>query len=162
MARIDGGATVSGLAVTNDQVWVANQGGTTIDRIDPKTNKIVGHINVPAAPFWFATQPSSVAATLSNEGVVVLIDPQSGKVGQPITVGALPRDPGFVGGRLWVASQGSEDVSVIDPSTSKVIGSFTLPGPLGIWVAQEALGDGWVLDYAGKTAYRVRPDAGTQ
>ena len=157
-----GGPLVSGVAITPTQVWVANQGGKTISRIDPTTNTIVSSIDLAAAPFWFAVGEKSILATLSNANEAVILDLQTGQPGAPINVGTKPRDPGVVNGKFWVANQGSGDVTVIDPTTSAIDGSFTIPGARGVFVAQQALGDGWILDYAGTTAYRVRAGAGMQ
>jgi DNA-binding beta-propeller fold protein YncE len=159
-ATIDGGPTVSGLAITRDQVWVANQGGTTIDRIDPASNKIVSHVEVGDAPFWFAVGDDKVLASLTSANSVVIIDARTGQAGEPIGVGQVPHDPGFVDGSFWMPNQQSGDVSVIDPSTESLVGSFTPPAARGIFLADQALGDGWVLDYAGVSAYRYRAMAG--
>lgn len=156
VSTIETGPTVSGLAVTNSEVWVANQGGTTVDRIDPDTNKVTGSIELPSAPFWFAVGDHSVLVTLSTQNAVVLLDPATGHASEPIAVGKGPRDPGFVDGQFWVANQTSRDVTVIDES-GLVTAWFAVPGSRGIFVAQEALGDGWILDYTGTKAFRYKP-----
>jgi YVTN family beta-propeller protein len=156
LATIESGPTVSGLAITPTEVWVANQGGTTIDRIDPGTNKITGSIDLPSPPFWFAVGDSSVLVTLSQENSVVLIDPVTGQAGDPVSVGKAPRDPGFVNGSYWVANQGSSDVCVVSEA-GMLIDAFPVSESRGIFVAQQALGDGWILDYSGTKAFRFEP-----
>ena len=65
---------VSGLAITADEVWVANALSKSITRVDPGSNTVAGQIELEGDPYWFAVSPQSVLVTLSNDASVVLID----------------------------------------------------------------------------------------
>jgi streptogramin lyase len=159
-ARIKSGPSVSGLAITSDEVWVANQGGTTIDRIDPETDKLRSPVELSDPPFWFAVGPNSVIASMTSADSVAVIDSSTGKVIHVTEVGTRPHDPGYVGGAFWMPSQLTYDASVLDAATGDPLGTIDLSGSSNPFVAEEALGDGWILDFGGSVAYRIKASAG--
>ena len=52
------------------------------------------------------------------------------------------------------------DVSVLEPVTGELLGSFRVPNARGIFVAEGLLGDGWILHFGGSTIDRFAPDTG--
>ena len=61
---------------------------------------------------------------------------------------------------FWVANQGSEDVSVIDPADGTLLGTFTPPDTSGIFVAEGLLGDGWIESFGGSAVARLGAQTG--
>jgi len=66
-----------------------------------------------------------------------------------------PLDLGLAAGDVWVPCNGDGTLERIDPTTDRVTGRLHLAS--GIFVAQEAFGDVWVLRYSGTQVWRVAP-----
>ena len=62
-----------------------------------------------------------------------------------------------LGGRglVWVPCNGDGTLERIDPATARVTGKLRLKP--GIFVAQEAFGDLWVLRYSSTQVWRIKP-----
>jgi sugar lactone lactonase YvrE len=65
-----------------------------------------------------------------------------------------------VGDNFWVTASGPNRVVVVSPATGEVLGTFEVPGATAIWTAEGVLGDGWVLDFGGRTVFRFEADSG--
>ncbi len=144
--------------MTDDAVWVASTLGDAVMRIDPATDQVTDTIELDGAVLVRGWRRFA-ARNLSDDGAVVLIDPASGQVDEQVDVDPIPRDPGFVDGLFWVPHEGDGDISLVDPAIGEVVGKIE-SGEQGIFVAEGLLGDGWVLDFNGTSAFRVAPDAG--
>jgi len=159
-ASIPISGTVTGAAITATEVWVASQSGR-IDRIDPDTNEVAGQIELDAPPYWFAVGSDSVIATESGNAQTVVLDATTGQVRSSAMTDPNPRDPGFVGGNFWVPSQSSGTLNIVS-ETGELLAQLPVPDARGPFVADEALGDGWILNYGGNTAVRLPTDFGLQ
>jgi YVTN family beta-propeller protein len=143
-------------------VWITNsgepnaQGGGSVQRIDPQTNSVTATIPVGPAPRFLAAGEGAVWTLNQGDGTVTRIDPETGKVAATIPLG-VPGPGGDIAagaGRVWVRAD-KVLLSVIDPSTNRVVARFGPPaGSGGVRV-----GDGivWVTAHDTNTVWALRP-----
>ena len=142
-------ATVS-LAVTPEEIWVVNFGGSgdTVIRIDPETHQIAGEpIETGRAPICLAVGDGSAWVANHDAHTVTRIDPMTHQVIANITVPSEPHRIAYGEGAVWVANWHEDSVTRIDPQTNQVIGE---PIPIGHPAGNIAVGFGnvWVTsDY---------------
>jgi len=150
VATIDVGRGARSIAVGSGAVWVLDSkpGGSVMHRIDPSTGHEVASARV---------SDYSVEVAAGDEGVwllvdvdaVVRFDPEANRVvGDLVPIG--DRDDLAVGmGAVWVASQSSGELTKLDPSSGRILGTIPLCGEnaasgggCDVW-----LGDGrvWVM-----------------
>jgi DNA-binding beta-propeller fold protein YncE len=116
----------SGLAVTDDAVWVARTLDNAVTRIDPTSNTVVGEIPVGLRPLPVVSGLGAVwVRNVWNEGAGTIsrIDPASNRVIATVAVGANAGRDGLDGlavgnGLLWV---GGIYLEGIDPETNRVV-----------------------------------------
>ena len=102
------GADPSGIAIGAGSVWVTNGGSSTVSRISPETEQVVGDpIDVPGGPAGIAVGRGGVWVANSFAASVSRIDPKSGTVQATIAVGDRPVDVAIDEDGLWVADAGS-------------------------------------------------------
>ncbi len=140
-----GTADVRGsIAASADSVWLLTDSKTTVSRIDPDQNAVVGEIRVPAGCEGLTFGESALWLACPNENKVLRINPESNLVDKVIDVSARPRALAVGGDAIWVLCEKEGKVDRIDPKTNKVEKSIALdvPGAKGAI----AFGDGavWV------------------
>ncbi len=141
----------SGIAITDNEVWVADSLGS-VTRIDPETEEPLAALELEGDPSWFAVGPNSVVLASSNAGTAAVLDKQHGRnpgLGGPGRHPARPRV-------LSAATSGSRSSprtrwrsSARTPGNSSA--HSRSPTCSAIWTAEGLIGDGWVLDYGGTT-----------
>jgi YVTN family beta-propeller protein len=108
------------------QAYVGNSGGSSVSVIDTATNQEVGSpIPVGLGPFGIAITPDARTAYVSNidTGLVKAVDLGSRQVvGPPIGVGGGPQGIAVTpdGSRAYVATNGGDQVALIDTATNFV------------------------------------------
>ena len=141
----------AGIVYAAGAIWVANTGDDTITRIDvatdePKTLPIAANeLAFGAGTLW-----ASVRAT--NE--VVRIDPSTGDIVAPITVGNGPSGIAFGRGFAWVVNSLDGTLSKIDPETNSVATTIAAIGNGPTAVAVDA-GGVWVSNQFDGTVARI-------
>jgi YVTN family beta-propeller protein len=90
------------VAADDGAVWVTNQGGDQVWRIDPKSAGIVDAIKVGTNPSGVAIGEGAVWVA-SGVGTVARIDPKTDKVVATIQVGGTPNGLAIGNGRVWVS-----------------------------------------------------------
>jgi YVTN family beta-propeller protein len=138
-----GGSAATGLAADDRFVWVTDEFGGTVSRIDPATG-------VPRTeslhPGCKAIAIGGGAVWIVNvlDGDLVRLDPDTlGQIGDPIPVGERPEGIAFGGGSMWVASSLDRTVTRVDALTGKIQAKITMPhhpyalafGAGRLWVA---------------------------
>src|SRR5439155_13544806 len=114
-------------------VWVANTGDGTITRIDANSGKPTKTLPIAATELAFGAGTLWASDRTGNR--VVRIDPTTGHVVQPITVGNGPTGLAFGSGAVWVANSLDGTVSRIDPATNSVTNTIPIGnGPAGVAV----------------------------
>jgi DNA-binding beta-propeller fold protein YncE len=120
------------VAVTPAAVWVTNSGGggSSVARIDPQTNRLVGRpVTTGASPQSLAVGGGSLWVANHDERTVTRIDQPSGNVVADIPVPSEPHRVAYGAGAAWVGNWHDNSVSRIDPATNRVVGS---PIPIGL------------------------------
>jgi len=123
-----------GIVCSRDAVWMATgEGGDKVARIDPKTNKVVLQIDVPAGSHTVDYGDGAIWVTQSKGNLLTRIDAKSNLVTDKIEVGPQPRFLTFGEGFVWTLNQGDGTVSKVDPKTRKVVATITagIPGTGG-------------------------------
>jgi YVTN family beta-propeller protein len=156
------------IAATPRAVWVTNSGGggSSVARIDPQTNRLLGRpVTTGASPQGLAVGAGSLWVANHDAGTVTRIDQASGRVVADIPVPSEPHRVAYGAGAAWVGNWHDNSVSRIDPATNRVVGS---PIPIGFRAGNLAVGAGgvWVtsdyrLDAAPQDVVVVRIDPQT-
>jgi hypothetical protein len=112
------GATVAGVAIGTQLVWVGSGGDGTVTGIDPATNTIRTTLRVGGRSFqsladdgagtlWVASSPipaSPSSLTPTSPSTILRVDVATGKSSPPLDVGQVT-GVAFFDGALWVADR---------------------------------------------------------
>jgi virginiamycin B lyase len=133
VATFDLGGDPDWLAFSNDAVWVTNDKLKAVQRIDPRTNKVVAKIEFPSEPcsglvFAFGTlwvplcgDPKSMAR----------VDPAINQITATLPVGPADSEGGITASEdsVWLIADENGTLLRIDPATNSVSAKITiLPG----------------------------------
>jgi len=99
----------------------------SIQRIDPKTNKLVATIAVPAGLFELAVAGGSVWAANGEANKLFRIDPKRNAIVETIQGSGSPALLSYGAGLLWALNPNDGIVTELDPSTGAVTGTVALP-----------------------------------
>jgi streptogramin lyase len=148
-------------------VWTATCGEPGVARIDPASNKVSGHAELPAGTLldsegtigagsgsvWIAADGESCLACR-----VVRIDADTMKVTALVPVKKGARSVRYGYGSVWVVNPEKNLVQQIDPATEKVVRT-TMSGasPRFFDVGEGAV---WTLNQGDGTVTRVDPQSG--
>jgi virginiamycin B lyase len=147
----------SGLAIAFDSVWVPICSDGSVQRVDPKSQKIVasipsgvanteGGITAGAGSIWM---PSDAAGVLSR------IDPATNKVVSRISIPAGSYTAEFYGDSVWVTSTKGNLLTRVDAKAEKVIAKIPV-GPAPRFLAS-GLGSVWTLNQGDGSVSRIDP-----
>jgi streptogramin lyase len=140
-ARITTGPNPCGAAATAGAVWVANDGGGTVARIDPKKNRVTRRIKVGRGACEVAAGFGALWVTNYRTNSVVRIDLRTYRV-RAIRVGTTPFDVIVGGGRVWTSVWGDGTLVEIDPARSRVARTIAVGAyPTGLLMRGDSL---WV------------------
>jgi YVTN family beta-propeller protein len=144
-----------GLAVSGNDVWVANSLDGTVSRVSAETNREVEHYTVGNTPTGVAVGGGSVWITNAGDGTVTQLDAASGAVKRTIDVHAPVHGIAYGGRSLWVSDPVGNGVVRLRVGPS--FASTRIPvgsGPTAI-----AYGGGrvWVANNLDGTVSRIDP-----
>jgi virginiamycin B lyase len=131
VATFDLGGDPDWLAFSDDAVWVTNDKLKSVQRIDPRTNKVVAKIEFPSEPcsglaFAFGTlwvplcgDPKSLAR----------VDPATNKITAALPVGPADSEGGIAASQdsVWLISDENGTLLRIDPTTNTVRAKIAIP-----------------------------------
>ena len=117
------------LAVSADSVWAFTDGKTTLSRIDPVQNKVVGEIRLPMGCSSVISGESALWVACPSENRVLRIDPNTNVVTERIEVSAEPFAIAAGESSIWVLCRKDGKVERIDPKTNKVTKTIELLVP---------------------------------
>jgi streptogramin lyase len=126
---IGAGDVMVGLAATADSVWMITDNLTTLSRIDPVQNKVVGEIRLPAGCNDMAFGETSLWITCPAENKLYRVNPETNLVEKRIEVSASPRSLAFGENSVWVLCEKEGKVDRVDPKTNKVSKTIELNVP---------------------------------
>jgi virginiamycin B lyase len=145
-ANASGNDTRDSLAASADSIWLLTDAKTTLSRIDPDQNAVVGELRVPAGCGSLTFGEKSLWLACPNENRVLRINPATNLVEKVIDVAARPQAVAIGATSIWVLCEKDGIVDRIDPKNNKVSKSIALevPGAKGaiafgegaIWVTQ--------------------------
>ncbi len=149
-ATVPVGGRPAALTVGELHVWVASQATDSLYRIDPATDDAEeAPVNLGGTPRSVRVGFGSVWVALGDTSEVLRLDPDDGKV-VSIPVAERPSDVALNDRFVWVANEGADRVSRIDPQTNEVTGTVPVgdapraiaAGADVVWVAN--INDGTV------------------
>jgi hypothetical protein len=121
-----------GLVTSKDSVWMLTDGGKTLLRIDPETNKAVADILMPPGSFVCVLGEDNAVWVVSTEkSQVVRVDPATNLITDRVNVGPKPRFTTVGGGAIWTLNQGDGTVTRVDVKTRKMVTNIALGIPGG-------------------------------
>lgn len=162
-ARVLEGIPVRGtpvaVAVDGDVVWVIDQTGGTVQRIDAGTRRPTGApIDVGRAPFAVAIGEGAVWVA-GGDGSIRAIDPRTAEMRGPAI--SVPGANGLAVGEggVWVSSRIAGTLTRIDPRTRRAGAPIKVgAGPADVLVTDGAV---WVANAADGTVSRIEPESGS-
>jgi len=148
------------LAANADSIWLLTDAKTTLSRIDPDQNAVVGEMRVPAGCGGLTFGETALWLACPNESKVLRINPATNLVEKVIDVSAHPQALAVGGTSIWVLCEKDGMVDRIDPKTNKVSKSIELdvPGAKGAITFGE--GSVWVT-LTGFPLTRIDPQSET-
>lgn len=124
------GTVCQGIGASSELIWSCPEEGI-IDRIDPKTNRIVdslrvdkaidqGRVHEVAGKLWFATDAGKV---------LVGVDPESGETETEIDLDANCPSLAADANTIWAACYFDDRLIAIDAERGEILGETELSGP---------------------------------
>jgi DNA-binding beta-propeller fold protein YncE/tRNA A-37 threonylcarbamoyl transferase component Bud32 len=158
--RIAAGERPSSIAVDDAWVWVADEAGNNVLRVDPKTNEVTATVPVPDEPRALAAANGSVWVACAGDGSVVRIDVDTAKVtGEPSPAGSRPTAIAVGSGQVWVADNEGARLFRFDEETGDAPGKpiEVGPKPRGVAVDDDVV---WVASGQSGTVARFSAATG--
>ncbi len=118
-----------GLVATSDSIWLITDSKTTLSRIDPAGNNVVGEVRLPASCNSVSFGETSLWVTCPADNRVYRVNPATNLVENRIETSAGPRSVAFLDGSVWVLCEKDGKIDRIDPKTNKVLRSIELSVP---------------------------------
>lgn len=147
----------SGLAIAFDSVWVPICSDGSVQRVDPKSGKILasipsgvanteGGITAGAGSIWMPSDPN---------GMLSRIDPVTNKVVAKIPIPRGSYTAAFYGGSVWITSTKGNLLTRVNAKTEKVVAKIPVgPSPRFLAVG---LGGIWTLNQGDGSVSRIDP-----
>lgn len=134
------------IAADADSIWMLTDDKTTLSRIDPDQNAVVGELRVPADCRSLVLAENALWLACPSEDKVLRVNAESNLVDQSIKVSAEPIAIASGAGSVWVLCRKDGKIDRIDPKANKVSKTIDLdvPGAEGelafgenfLWVTQ--------------------------
>jgi virginiamycin B lyase len=131
-----------GLVATADSVWMLTDNLTTLSRIDPVQNLVVGEMRLPAGCNDMAFGEGALWITCLTENKLYRVNPETNLVEKRIEVSAGPRALAIGENSIWVLCEKEGKVDRVDPKTNKVTKTIELNVPNA--GGSIAYGEGWL------------------
>ena len=130
------------IAATADSIWLLTDDKTTLARIDPDQNQVVGEVRVPAGCRSLIFGETALWLACPAENKVLRINPATNLIDKTIEVSAEPDALAVGAGSIWALCRKEGKIDRIDPKTNKVSKTIDLgvPGAEG----EIAFGDGFL------------------
>jgi YVTN family beta-propeller protein len=135
-------------------LWVANAGGGTVSRIDPRTRAVSQTITVGSGPAAVAVGAGGVWVVNTLDGTLSWISPATNQVVKTVAAGNSPSGVCVAAGVVWVASTYDRSIVRFDPVSGR-----TTTIQLDDQPTQLACGGGsvWAASQSAGTVTQVSP-----
>ena len=130
------------IAATADSIWLLTDDKTTLSRIDPDQNMVVGELRVPAGCRGLTFAETALWLACPAENKILRINPQTNLIEQAIKVSDQPEFLAVGEGSIWALCRKEGKIDRIDPKTNGVSKTIDL-GVLGTG-GQMAFGGGYL------------------
>jgi YVTN family beta-propeller protein len=150
------GSLPAGIGYAAGALWVGDDHGSFVTRIDPRTYKLTRVRSGGAGASWIAVAGTNVWVSNSKSGFVSRIDAATRKLVSTIKVGLSPVNLEVVGGDVWVPDDLGNKVVRIDGATGRVEETLSVVGRNPAVVAGVD-GEVWVSMYDDSQVWRIRP-----
>ena len=120
VAKVATGAHPCGAVAAAGAVWVANDAGGTVARIDPRTNRVTRRISVGRGVCEVAAGFGALWVASYETGALLRVDLRTYRV-RRIRVGDSPFDVIVAAGRVWTTVWGAGVVAEVDPVKARVV-----------------------------------------
>jgi streptogramin lyase len=134
------------IAATTDSIWMLTDNRTTLSRIDPDQNAVVGELRVPPGCRSLTFAESALWLACPAQNKILKINPATNLVDKSIEVSGEPVSIADAAGSIWVLCRKEGKIDRVDPKTDKVTKTIELnvPGAEGqlafgedfLWVTQ--------------------------
>jgi YVTN family beta-propeller protein len=145
------GVEPDGLAAIGNYLWVTDHTAGKLLRIDPRTNRVTGTVELAGADWVTGLDGSLYVSQETN--VVTRVDARTLKVLGSARVARNPLGSAIVSNELWVPCIDAGVVVIVDPSTMKVV--KTMPGGPGPIVVLPVAGHVWISHTTGTAIWRL-------
>jgi YVTN family beta-propeller protein len=132
-----------------------------LQRIDPKTNKLVAATRLGSSPASLAAGEGAVWVTDERESTISRIDPRTNSVTTKASAGPAAGGPSYViagEGSVWVSNTGGGGLTRFDPRTLTNLGALPLASTDSFNCGPVAAGEGGIWVYASGALYRATGD----
>jgi virginiamycin B lyase len=131
IATFDLGGDPDWLAISGDAVWVTNDQLKAVQRIDPRTNKLVAKIEFPDEPCSGLTFAFGClwVPVCGKPATLARVDPATNKIIATLPVGPADSEGGLTASddSLWIVSDENGTLLRIDPATNTVRAKIQIP-----------------------------------
>ena len=130
------------ITATTDSIWLLTDDRTTLARIDPDQNQVVGEVRVPAGCRSLIFGETALWLACPGENKVLRINPATNLIDKAVEVSSEPEALVAGAGSIWALCRKDGKIDRIDPKTNKVSKTIDLgvPGAEG----EIAFGDGFI------------------
>lgn len=162
-ADVDASIEVAGfpdfMTFAAGHVWVGNSVKEGVDRINPKTNKVLDRIRGPSSCTVFSSGFGSVWVPSCSDNSVYRLNEKTGKVTAKIKVPQVVGESGSAVGEggMWLVT-GLDRISRIDAKTMDVESFKVAPSVAAVGVG---FGSVWATIFEDGTVQRLDPKSGT-
>ncbi len=117
--------------------YVANYGGSTVSRVDPKSLRVSATITVGKGPYGVALlqqldqSRSLLFVTNQRDNTVSVFDEYTSKITAVLPVGRLPHGVAATTYKAYVANAGDNSVTVITPRSASTFDTKTISKGIG-------------------------------
>jgi tRNA A-37 threonylcarbamoyl transferase component Bud32/streptogramin lyase len=147
-----------GITTSGDFVWVTQDGGPEVWRIDARTGKVARAVTMRGGVSEGGIAFGDGSLWLASGSGVVRVDPKSGRILHRFPIAGISGGMHIVfgDGAVWAARPGNGAIVKIDPAANLI----THRTPLHGWVSDLALGGGsvWVSIVPDGFVYRLSED----
>ena len=153
------GASPAAVTIGGGSVWVANNAGGTLVRVDPDSKKVASRpVLVGESPEYAAFGEGSVWVTSGLGSRVVRVNASTGRLEKTLIPGIEPSGIAVGAGAAWVADTVEGTVRRFDARTNKQVGR---PIKVGAGPEGVAFGAGavWVANFGEHTVSRIDPNS---
>jgi len=149
------------MAFDGASIWIANEGGNTVTRLQANDGKLLGTYAAGTQPHGVAFDGANVWVTNMGSNKVTKVRASDGVTLGAYNVGSGPRGVAFDGTDIWVANFGSSagtTVTRLRASTGALVATYTV-GSAPDHIAFDGTNIWVTLRYENKVA-KVRPSDG--